>query len=175
MFNKDYRFVGKHARYVKFLNAYTRNLDKDANVAGILAIAVDVYLIAPLIGAAYNLRSPIDTESDESLNILASQIVQRQAQFDSVYRLVMLSEKSINLSPDERIERAFKVDEDIEKTNANMDLFHQYVRGGIEWLYEHINEGATTQDDYLEKIKELVNLYAEDFNIKTSMETDIES
>lgn len=171
MFTRDYRLVGRHATYVKFLNAYTRNLDKDAKVAGIFAIAVDVYMIAPLIGAAYNLRAPIDTESDDSLNILASQIVPRQAQFDIVYRLVMLSEKSANLTADERIERAFKDDEIPEKANANMELFHEYMRGGVEWLYEHVSDGATTQEDYLEKVKEIVLLCADDFELAPSAET----
>jgi hypothetical protein len=172
MFNKEYRLVGKHASYAKFLNAYTRNLDKEARVAGIFSIAVDVYMIAPLIGVAYDRRAPIDTEIDDSLNIMSSQIVSRQEQFDTVYRLVMLTEKSADLSSDEHLERAFKDDEIPEKTDSNMELFHQYLRGGIEWLYEHIAEEATTQDDYLEKVKELVNLYADDFEINTSIESD---
>jgi hypothetical protein len=165
MFNSDYRLVGKHATYVKFLNAYTRNLDKNADVAGIFAIAVDVYMVAPLIGAAYNRRAQVDNAGDESLNILASQIVARQAQFDNVYRLIMLSEKSVNLSPDERIDRAFKEDEMPEKVTTNMELFHEYMRGGVEWLYEYINEEASTQDEYLEKVREIVNQYADDFEI----------
>jgi len=165
MFDKDYRLVGKHAIYVKFLNAYTRNLDKDAKVAGLFANAVDVYMIAPLIGVAYNIRSPVDTSSDESLNILAGQIVKRQEQFDTVYRLVMLSEKSVDLSADERIERAFKTDELPEKVAVNMDLFHEYMRGGVEWLYEQVNEGAILPEDYLEKIKTIVESYATDFEL----------
>ncbi len=165
MFSSDYRLLGKHATYVKFLNAYTRNLDKNVEVAGIFSIAVDVYMIAPLIGAAYNRRSPVDNTVDDSLNILASQIVSRQTQFDNVYRLVMLSEKSVDLSADERISRAFKEDEVSEKVQNNMELFHEYMRGGIEWLYEHISEEASTKDEYLEKVRELVNLYANDFEI----------
>jgi hypothetical protein len=46
------------------------------------------------------------------------------------------------------------------------------MRGGIEWLYEHINEGTTPQDDYLEKVKELVNLYADDFELTPDMENE---
>jgi len=165
MFNKNYHLIGKHATFVRFLTAFTRSLDKEAKVAGIFASAVEVYMIAPLIGVAYNRRAPVDTGNDEPLNIMLEQIVPRQVQFDTVYRLVMLSEQSVNLSPDERMERAFKDDEMPEKVDANMELYHEYMRGGVEWLYEHVTEKATTQDDYLEKIKEIVSLYADDFEI----------
>lgn len=172
MFDNDYHLVGKHAKYVRFLNAYTSKLDKEAKVAGIFEYAVDVYIIAPLIGIAYNRRAPVDTESDDKgappLNILASQIISRQAKLDTVYRLAMLSEKSTALLPDERMERAFKEDELPEKADANMELFHQYMRGGVEWLYEHITEKATMQEDYLERIKEIVLLYADDFDLPLS-------
>jgi len=173
MFSNDYRFTGKHATYVKFLNAFTRNLDKTAEVAGIFAYAIDVYMIAPLIGAAYNRRSPVDTSSTDSLNILSSQFISRQDKLESVYRLIMISEKSSNLSDDERIDRAFKDDEQPEEFNANMDLFHQYTRGGIEWLYEFFTDGASSQNDYLEKINELVKQFADDFELTESI--DLES
>jgi len=169
MFSTNYRFTGKHATYVKFLNAYTRNLDKTADVAGIFAYAIDVYMIAPLIGVAYNRRSPVDTSSTDSINILESQFLSRQDKLESVYRLIMLSEKSRDLSDDERIERAFKDDELPEKFNAHMDLFHQYTRGGIEWLYEFFTDGASSQDDYLEKINELVKQFADDFELTESI------
>ena len=172
MFSKPYELKGKHAVYIRFLNAYTQRLDKEAKVAGIFEVAADIYMIAPLIGAAYNLRSPVDNDTQDSFTIFGDAIINRQASLETVYRLIMLSEKSANLSPSERIERAFKDDETLENVNANMELFHQYMRGGIEWLYEHINEGATTQNDYLEKVKDLVKLYADDFEINTSMESD---
>jgi hypothetical protein len=165
MFTKPYELKGKHAVYIRFLNVNTKRLDKDAKVAGIFDAAVDVYVIAPLIGAAYNKRSPVDTESQDSFTIFGDAIISRQKFLDTVYRLVMLSEKSTNLTDDERLERAFKEDENISKLEANLDLFHQYMRGGIEWLYEHVTEGATMQEDYLNKVKEIISLYAEDFEI----------
>jgi len=165
MFTKDYRVLGKHATYIRFLNAYTQNLDKEAKIAGIFAIAVDVYMVAPLIGAAYNRKAPVDTESKDDLNILASQLVARHKQLDDIYRLVMLSEKSTDLSDDDRIDRAFKADENPELLEENLELFHQYMRGGVEWLYEQVTGDATTKEDYLEKIREIVTLFSDDFEL----------
>lgn len=172
MFNKPYEFKGKHATYIRFLSASTQRLDKEAKIAGIFDAAADIYMIAPLIGTAYNLRSPVDNSIQDSYTIFGDAIINRQVSLEAVYRLIMLSEKSIDLSSSERIERAFKDDEILENVNANVELFHEYMRGGIEWLYEHINEGTTPQDDYLEKVKELVNLYADDFELTPDMENE---
>lgn len=174
LFTKPYEIKGKHATYIRFLNAYTKRLDKEAKVAGIFDVAVDVYVVAPLIGVAYNLRSPVDTESQDSFTIFGDAIINRQRILDSVYRLVLLSDKSIHLSDDDRIDRAFKTDENPELLESNLELFHQYMRGGVEWLYEHITKGATTQEDYLEKIRDIVTLYAEDFELSHTEENSEE-
>jgi hypothetical protein len=167
MFTKNYRVLGKHATYIRFLNAYAQNLDKKVKAAGIFAYAVDVYMVAPLIGAAYKRKAPVDTESKDDLNILAEQFISRQKQLDDVYRLVMLSDESVKLSDDERIDRAFKTDEDSKQQAVNLEIFHQYMRGGVEWLYERITEGT---DYYLDKIKDFLTLYADDFQLSSMTE-----
>jgi hypothetical protein len=173
MFNQDYVITGKHAHYVKFLNAYQRNLDKDkyGKNAGIFPLAVDVYMVAPLVGATYNRYVPVDNETSDSTRIFAEAIIRRQKQLDTVYRLVMLSERSSTLTDDERVTRAFRDDEAPEKLAANLDLFHQYMRGGVEWLYEQATEDATTQEDFFKRIMELVNQFSEDFDF-SEMDSD---
>jgi hypothetical protein len=165
MFNKDYELKGKHATYIRFLSATTNRLDKTAKAAGIINTAVDIYAIAPLIGLAYNKKAAEDNSSNDTYSILASQIINHQADLDFAFRLVMLADNSTELSSDEKIDRAFRQDEQPEKLAENLELFHQYMRGGLEWLYEHFTDGATTKEDYLEKVYEVVNLYNEDFAI----------
>lgn len=174
VFDGAYKVNGKHATYIKFLNAYQRRLDKEnaAKNAGIFALAVDVYTVAPLIGVAYNRAVPVDTESSDSTTIFADAIISRQETLDTVYRLVLLSEKSVELTADEKIDRAFRDDENPEILVKNLDLFHQYMRGGVEWLYEQVTEGATTQEDYLERIVELVNQYGDDFELERTVSLD---
>ena len=175
MFNEMYRIEGKHAHYIKFLNAYQRQLDKDkyGKNAGIFPLAVDVYMVAPLLGAAYNRLAPVDTESSDYTTIFADAIIKRQKQLDTVFRLVMLSERNSELTDDERVARAFRDDEVPEKLAANLDLFHQFMRGGVEWLYEQATDNwdATTQEDYLKRIVELVNQFTEDFDL-SEMDSD---
>lgn len=165
MFNNDYELKGKYASYIRFLSATTNRLDKTAKAAGIINTAVDIYTIVPLIGLAYNKKASEDNSSNDTYSILASQIINHQADLDFAFRLVMLADNSTELSSDEKIDRAFRQDEQPEKLAENLDLFHKYMRGGLEWLYEQFTDGATTKEDYLEKVYEVVNLYNEDFAI----------
>ena len=75
----------------------------------------------------------------------------------------MLAENSANLSDDELVSRAFKED-DVDKSKENMELYNQYFRGGIEWLYEMVTDDATTKEDYLNNINELIETFKKDFS-----------
>lgn len=165
MFNKPFILKGKHATYIRFLSAQTKVNDKNAKGAFVIKTAVDIYNIAPLIGVAYNKKSDEDTNSTDSYTIFGDAMIQHQSNLEVAYRLVMLAENTSDLSNDEKISRAFKEDEQPEKMVQNLELFHQYMRGGIEWLYEHFTDGATTKEDYLEKVFEITSLYKEDFSI----------
>jgi len=172
MFNKPFEVKGKHATYIRFLNSETLRRDKDAKVAPLFAVAADIYVVAPLIGASYKKRSPVDVTSEnrsDSFTIFGDAIINRQKQLDDVYRLIMLGEESTNLTADERVERAFRSDENEEQVSQNMELFHDYMRGGIEWLYEKVTEGLSistaTDEDYIGKIKEILKQYADDFEL----------
>lgn len=79
-----------------------------------------------------------------------------------LYRMVMLLDKTIELSPEERVDRAFRYDtlpEKVEEFRKNLELFHDYVRGGIEVMYEQFTDGCQTQDDYLSKTYEVMTTF----------------
>lgn len=165
MFNKPYLLKGKHATYIRFLSAQTKINDKTAKGAFVIKTAVEIYKTAPLIGLAYNRKSPEDTQSNDSYTIFGDAVIGHQADLDFAFRLVMLADNSTGLFSDDKIDRAFRQDEQPEKLAENLELFHQYMRGGLEWLYDHFTDGATTKEDYLEKVYEVVSLYKEDFGI----------
>lgn len=76
--------------------------------------------------------------------------------------MAMLLDKSVELSPEERVDRAFRYDtlpEKAEEFKQNMELFHDYVRGGIELLYEQFTDGCITRDDYLTKTYEVMSTF----------------
>lgn len=49
-----------------------------------------------------------------------------------------------------------------EALKENIDVFHSYVSGGIEVLYEKFAEDCTTKDDYINKIYEVVSSFEKD-------------
>ena len=74
----------------------------------------------------------------------------------------MLLDKTSEISSDERVDRAFRYDSQPEKVQEfknNMELFNDYVRGGIELMYEHFTDGCTTREDYLNKLYEVISTF----------------
>ena len=152
MFEKNVLITGKHGTFVKFLSEKTKLLgDRTAkNGAGIFKRYVDVLLIAPLFGVMKNRRAPEDKSTDDKANILLEQIAKEKSNLEFVYKLVMLNDKSKGYNPDQKINWIFR-------ENGDFQLFLEYVRGGLEYLYEYFTDGASTKDDYYEKIITLLD------------------
>lgn len=163
MFDNDIRVVGKHATYIKFLSKKTAELKKDFAGAEIFRRYIDVYMAGAIIGLVKNRKAEVDnTPNGDTAMILAAAVVSEQAQLKFLYRLIMLLDNP-SLSADDRVDLAFRYDAEPEKVKENMAVFNSYVRGGIEWLYEKFTDGATTKDDYLAKIREIVSEFKEDY------------
>ena len=160
MFEMDYALVGKHATYLKYLVN-----EVQINGQGLFERYIDVYMNAAIFGLLYNRTAKRDTTSSDRANILAGAFNTCRNDCTFLYRLVMLLEQSTDVTPEERVNRAFRHDADEhekDKLKANMDLFHTYVFGGIEVMYEKYTDGCTTPDDYLEKIYSLMNDFKEE-------------
>lgn len=157
MFEKNYRLLGKHATYAKFL--------KDD--AKIFDTIIGAYINGAIFGLLYNRTAPIDRESSDDANIMSEQFNTHNDKCRFVYRLVMLLDEKSSLTPQRRIDRAFRDDAETEKENyeeimkENMEVFHSYVRGGIEQLYEDFVTGCTSSDDYITRIHEQLNSFFE--------------
>jgi len=156
MFDKSYDITGKHALYTRFLSRDFQNRDKGGVFGsyGIFERYLDVYLNGAIFGLLYNRAAEKDSSTEEA-QIPASAFNTSRSDCMLLYRLVMLLEQTTSVTLEERIDRAFRDDADeskIEKIAANMNLFHSYVLGGIEVLYEKFSEGCTTPDDYLERV-----------------------
>lgn len=159
MFDKEYDVLGKHAHYVRTLARDTK-----INEQSLFERYLDVYMQGAIFGLLYNRTAQRDS-SPEQANIPASAFNTSRDDCVFLYRLVMLLEQTTNVTPDERIDRAFRHDaddKDKDKLEANMALFNSYVLGGIEVLYEKYTEGCTTQEDYLERIFTLMRDFREE-------------
>ncbi len=160
MFTSDILIKGKYATYLKYLSQKTEKNDHKEKVAGVFERHIDVYMTAAVVGLVYGLRNEEDTGSTETAKLFADVVNREQDRLESIFRIAMLVDNSSNLTADEKIHRAFREPENPE----NMRLFNSYVRGGLEWLYEQFTSGATTKDEYLAKIYEIVDAFETENN-----------
>ena len=76
-------------------------------------------------------------------------------------------DKQTDLDPSVRVDRAFRYDVQADKKDdfsKNMDLFHSYVRGGIEVMYEQFTDGCSTRDDYMDKVYEVLTTFRQELD-----------
>lgn len=169
MFENDYTIYGKHATYLKFLakkNARDDQSPDNPTAARLFERYIDVYMAAAVFGLLYNRTAKRDTTSDDRARVYADAFANEREDCVFLYRMVMLLDKTTELSSTERVDRAFRFDTLPEKADAfrqNMELFHDYVRGGIEVMYEQFTEGCQTHDDYLSKTYEVMTTFKKEF------------
>lgn len=154
MFENDVTITGKHATFLKYLV-------KDA---GLFERYIDVYMNAAVWGVLHERRAKPDS-SDDRARIYADAFANERDNCVFLYRMVMLLDKSVDIPAVERVDRAFRYDTQEnrqEEFRQNMNLFHDYVRGGVEVMYEQLTDGCTTQEDYLVRAYEVMTTFKQE-------------
>lgn len=167
MFENDYTITGKHATYLKYMAAKNAKDDENAatSSARLFERYIDVYMNAVIWGLLYSRMAPKDNSSDDRARIYADAFAKESDNCIFLYRMVMLLDKSVDIASEERINRAFRYDTQPEKIDIfrqNMELFHSYVRGGIELMYEQFTDGCSTREDYLNKVFEVIKTFKQE-------------
>ncbi len=163
MFDKPYRLRGVHAKKARELVAV---FDGDSK-AQFFKYAKDIYAFAPLVGYLYNRRAELDhTKSEETgdeldYNIMAEQVLSVQEELTLNYCLIMLLDSSYESNEEERLDKAFRY---IGKKPEDEARFDEYVRGGIDVLYEKLIEGKGEPDDYVKRLYDFLEEIQERFN-----------
>lgn len=164
MFENDYIITGKHATYLKYMAVKNAKDDENAvtSSARLFERYIDVYMNAAIWGLLYLRTAPKDNSSNDRARIYADAFANERENCIFLYRMVMLLDKSVDIESEERINRAFRYDTQPEKAEAfrqTMDVFHDYVRGGIELMYEQFTDGCSTREDYLTKVFEVMTTF----------------
>lgn len=155
LFETDYTINGTHANRLKALAIKNAESDSEnPNAPRIFERYIDVYMNAAVWGISYRRRAKADTSLKDRARIYADAFIRERENCIFLYRLVMLLDESEDLTPDERVDRAFRYDtipDKADEVKKNFELFNDYVRGGIDLLYEKFNEGSMTREDYMNK------------------------
>ena len=156
MFEKDIIITGTHASYIKEMK----------EVAGLFARNLDIYMLAPIMGFLNNRKGQKNNEGGEKSTIQAQQLSNVKEDCELIYRLIILLDGD-DIDKDERLNRAFRYDSDVRKKkefdNA-MEIYNEYVIGGIEYMYETFVAGCVEVDDYTTKIFEAASDFQDEIN-----------
>ena len=169
MFDKQYRFRGRHAVRVDEL---TSVFDSDSK-AKLFERNVDVYANAPLVGFLYGRTAePDDTRNPETnqvynQNVMGDRVIYSQEELLFNFRLIMLLDKEYEPDEDVRINKAFR---NMGEDPADEARFDGYVRGGVDVLYEKLIEGVSSPDEYVMRLYDFVEEFQEKFNEEMSSE-----
>lgn len=159
MFDNEYSFKGRHALRVKKL---TSQFDSNST-SQLFSRNIDIYIIAPIIGFLYNRKEPIDKTIDEATKIMGDRMIKSAEELKYNYRLIMLLDSKHEANSEERINKAFKYI-GTEKATVDEELFEEYVRGGIDVLYEKLIETSSSSDDYISNLYDFMEDFDQKFN-----------
>ena len=121
MFENDYTINGKHATYLKFLakkNSRDDQSPDNPTAARLFERYIDVYMNAAVFGLLYSRTAKRDTTSDDRARVYADAFANERENCIFLYRMVMLLDKTTELTSEERIDRAFRYDSQPEKPDV---------------------------------------------------------
>mgnify|MGYP004463022803 FL=1 len=159
LFSKTVVITGKHAQYMKALaNPFDTNLKQ-----GFFKRNLDVYLIAPIIGKLYGRKAEADNSIADDTKIFVEQLNGEIENLMFNYRLIVLLEDRNDEELEERCNRAFRYDKNMDKRQYGDKIFNEYVLGGIEFLYEKLIGESTSTDELIENAYTLIDSFNDDF------------
>lgn len=163
MFDKQYRFKGRHAIRVDKLTSVFEPTSK----AKIFDRNIDIYTNAPLVGFLYRRLAEADDERNPETgqiyneNVMGDRVIQSKEELLFNFRLIMLLDFDYESEAEKRINKAFR---HMGEDPADEERFDSYVRGGIDVLYEKLIEGANSPNDYINNLYEFLDEFQERFN-----------
>ena len=106
--------------------------------------------------------------------MLAEIQIKNAAKLKYIYRLIILTDDSQGLTNEEKINWAFREDDNEDSVKRGMELYTSYFFGGLEILYNEFVNECITDDDYVRKMYEIVSEFKDEQNID-DLTVDVEA
>ncbi len=149
MFEGDYTINGMHATYIKYLVNDVKAFDR----------YIDVYMAGAALGVLNDKRAKQGGSTDRA-RIYSDAFNTEHVKCNELFKVVILNDTSKSWSEEDRINICFKyrdkmdanaippiMEREVEMMKEALDLFNEYVMGGIELLYESFSSSATVSID----------------------------
>ena len=169
MFDKQYRFKGRHAVRVDQLTGVFDEVSK----AKLIDRNVDVYTNAPLIGFLYGRMADLDDTKNPATgqiynqNVMGDRVIYSSDELQYNFWLIMLLDSNYEPDEEKRIDKAFRK---YGKNPADEERFNSYVRGGVDVLYEKLIEGENSSEGFVVRLYEFIDEFNERFNSQVNSE-----
>jgi hypothetical protein len=175
MFDKDMQIRGKYATYWKALTQLPGNAAETSKNFKIFENYISTYMVAPIIGLLNGRKGQYDPADDskDTAGMLAEIQIKNSSKLKYIYRMIILSDDTLGLTDEEKIDMAFRENDDPESVKRGMELYTAYFFGGLEILYETFVSNCITDDDYIAKMFEFVSDFKEEQSID-DISVDIE-
>lgn len=144
----QYAFTGTHASRVKELVSF-----------GFFPRNVDVLLVAPIVGFEYAAKAEKNNQNDDDTKVFLEQLQNANSRLELNYMTIMLLDKEHEPSEEARIRKAFQISPE-DRSQLDLDRYEEYVRGGVDFLYEKIIGTGNTQDERIRELYDLVDSFA---------------
>lgn len=169
MFDKQYRFYGKHA---KMVNELTGVFDEKSK-SRMFERNLDVYINAPLVGFLYKTKSKKDTIDNgiSPQSIFTEQMINASDVLQDELRTILLLDCEYEPVKEKRLDRAFR---HLGKDECDLELFDSYVLGGVEVLYQKLIEEASSTSEYMNKLYDFLEEVQDRYNSEITSETILE-
>ena len=156
MANKVYEYFrsepiiisGKFARYADAM--WKQGAIQESKFERLL----DLYCVAAMAGLMTETRLEDDKSDDLKRTIQVEQLTRDYSRLMTLLRTVILVDQSRGLDIRTKAMIAFDSNPNTEETyRENMELFHSYARGGIEFLYKRLVLRTLDVDDQFSDAK----------------------
>lgn len=166
LFDKQFVFYGTNAEHVIALVDKQHVFDR----------VFDVYLLGAVVGFLNNRRNTVKKDSPATKTIFADILVEHQDTLEFIYKLIFLLDKEYEPVFDKRVDKAFRdiyteekpispknkgektTTKSTPKNKKDFERFNDYVRGGVEIIYEHVlGKPVASDEEKVLRVKELLD------------------
>lgn len=135
LFKKEFQFTGRHARMVEEM------WDKNDAEHSYFTRLIDLYITAAVIGFRTGNKVCVDYSDISPKSVFPEQLIGAKEDLDFILQMMLIIENQDlhtdnNRTEEDYIKKAFKEIESREEYEYYQNYFNDYVRGGVEVLYD---------------------------------------
>ena len=162
-FSNEYEIPGKHGQYVKILTSAIGENSKNKKQIKLFDTNISICVNAPIVGYLYNRTANKDNSDSSVAKIAGTQMMGYSEIAKDVMRLILLLDEGYEPNNDKRFDKAFRY---FGENADDIKRFEEFMRGGIEVLYEKIIGNSTDPFEIADNLITFVYEFQSLFNEK---------